>query len=85
MEIARHWRLKEQRYSLVGEQCPHCETLMFPPRDICIDCGGLAKGTVQEVYSSKPKNLAPKEEVPQKTDLPQPIKVLPVEVYAASD
>lgn len=51
-EIARHWRLKPQRYNLIGEQCPHCETLMFPPRDICIDCGGLAKGTVEEVYSN---------------------------------
>ena len=24
MEIPRHWRLKKQRYALVGEVCPHC-------------------------------------------------------------
>ncbi len=39
MEIARHWRLRKQRYALVGEQCPHCSAYIFPPRDICPDCG----------------------------------------------
>ena len=43
MEISRHWRLKKQRYQLVGEVCPHCEAKLFPPRDICPDCGGEAK------------------------------------------
>jgi len=38
MEIARHWRLKEQRYRLIGEICPHCETKIFPPRQICPNC-----------------------------------------------
>jgi len=39
MEIPRHWRLKQQRYSLVGEICPHCDRPMFPPRDVCQSCG----------------------------------------------
>jgi uncharacterized OB-fold protein len=43
MEISRHWRLKQQRYSLVGEVCPHCETKIFPPRDICPHCSQEAK------------------------------------------
>jgi len=43
MEIPRHWRLKQQRYSLVGEVCPHCENKIFPPRDICPNCGGEAR------------------------------------------
>jgi uncharacterized OB-fold protein len=43
MEIPRHWRLKKQRYSLVGEVCPHCEAKIFPPRDVCPNCGGEAK------------------------------------------
>jgi uncharacterized OB-fold protein len=34
-----HWRLKKQRYKLVGEVCPHCDTIMFPPRDVCLACG----------------------------------------------
>jgi uncharacterized protein len=43
MELPRHWRLKKQRYSLVGEVCPHCEAKIFPPRDVCPYCGGEAK------------------------------------------
>ena len=43
MEIARHWRLKQQRYGLVGEVCPHCAAKIFPPRDVCPNCGGEAK------------------------------------------
>ena len=47
MEIPRHWRLKQQRYALVGEICPHCDAKIFPPRDVCPECGGEAK----EAYS----------------------------------
>jgi uncharacterized OB-fold protein len=43
MEIPRHWRLKKQRYNLIGEVCPHCEAKIFPPRDVCPDCGKEAK------------------------------------------
>ncbi len=43
MEISRHWRLKKQRYSLVGEVCPHCEKKIFPPRDVCPYCSKEAK------------------------------------------
>jgi uncharacterized OB-fold protein len=43
MEIPRHWRLRKQRYGLVGEVCPHCEAKLFPPRDVCPECGGEAK------------------------------------------
>jgi uncharacterized OB-fold protein len=43
MEIPRHWRLNQQRYGLVGEICPHCDTKIFPPRDICPACGKDAK------------------------------------------
>lgn len=38
MELARHWRLKKQRYALHGEVCPHCQTKIFPPRDVCPVC-----------------------------------------------
>jgi len=56
MEISRHWRLRNQRYSLVGEICPHCQAKLFPPRDICPECGGEAKTLFNfsgrgEVYS----------------------------------
>lgn len=56
MDIARHWRLKKQRYALVGEVCEHCDAKLFPPRDICPECGEEAKTLFQfsgrgEVYS----------------------------------
>jgi uncharacterized protein len=38
-EIAPHWRLKAQRYQLVGEVCPNCDGKIFPPRDVCPHCG----------------------------------------------
>lgn len=55
-EIARHWRLKKQRYSLVGEICNNGHKV-FPPRDVCPDCHGEAKIPYQlsgkgTVYSS---------------------------------
>ena len=56
MEIPRHWRLKKQRYALVGEVCPHCDYKIFPPRDICPNCGDEARDLYTfsgkgEVYS----------------------------------
>ncbi|MEE8120520.1 MAG: OB-fold domain-containing protein, partial [Anaerolineales bacterium] len=56
MEITSHWRIKKQRYALVGEVCPHCAAKIFPPRDICPECGDEAKDLYQfsgrgEVYS----------------------------------
>lgn len=56
MEITSHWRIKKQRYALVGEVCPHCSAKIFPPRDICPECGDEAKNHYQfsgrgEVYS----------------------------------
>jgi hypothetical protein len=43
MEVPRYWRIKNQRYALVGEVCPHCDAKIFPPRDVCPHCGQDAK------------------------------------------
>ena len=44
MEVPHHWRLRKQRYQLVGETCPHCEAKVFPARPVCPHCGhGLRK------------------------------------------
>jgi uncharacterized OB-fold protein len=56
MEVARHWRTRNQRYGLVGEVCESCGNKIFPPRDICPDCEAPAKtpytfSGVGEVYS----------------------------------
>jgi uncharacterized OB-fold protein len=64
MEIPRHWRLKKQRYALIGEICPHCEAKIFPPRDVCPECSGEAKTSYTfsgrgEVYSFTTVHNAP--------------------------
>ena len=64
MDIPRHWRLKKQRYALVGEVCDHCDAKLFPPRDICTDCGEEAKTLYTfsgkgEVYSHTTVFAAP--------------------------
>lgn len=56
MEVPRNWRLKHQRYGLIGEVCPHCEGKIFPPRDVCPHCGEEARDAYTfsgqgEVYS----------------------------------
>ena len=43
MEISRHWRLRKQRYGLIGEICEHCGDKIFPPRDVCPKCAEEAK------------------------------------------
>lgn len=49
-------RLNGPRFNLVGESCPHCDNKIFPPRDVCPNCGSEAKELYQfsgkgEVYS----------------------------------
>ena len=56
MDIPRHWRLNKQRYALTGEVCPHCDAKIFPPRDVCPECGDEAKTEFEfsgkgEIYS----------------------------------
>lgn len=56
MTVAKHWRTRKQRYSLVGEVCETCGVKIFPPRDICPDCDAPAKtpytfSGLGEVYS----------------------------------
>lgn len=38
MTVARIWRTRRQRYSLMGERCDHCHNAIFPPRDVCPHC-----------------------------------------------
>lgn len=41
--ISRMWRIRKQRLDLVGEVCPHCDHKIFPPRDVCPNCGDEAE------------------------------------------
>ncbi|MEA3334939.1 MAG: Zn-ribbon domain-containing OB-fold protein [Chloroflexota bacterium] len=43
MTVARSWRTRRQRYSLVGERCEYCHNAIFPPRDVCPHCAEPAQ------------------------------------------
>lgn len=38
-DLARHWRLREQRYRLEGSLCRGCGQVLFPPVERCEGCG----------------------------------------------
>lgn len=38
MEVPRYWRQRKQRYSMIGETCPICNSQVFPPREVCPYC-----------------------------------------------
>ncbi len=38
MDLARNWRLKDQRYRLAGNICADCGAKFFPPRQVCTEC-----------------------------------------------
>jgi hypothetical protein len=40
--LAPNWRLREQRYQLVGNVCLKCGAKHFPPRQVCTECRGTA-------------------------------------------
>jgi uncharacterized OB-fold protein len=39
MEIARYWRLNNQRYNLTGSICTCCGKPSFSQRPVCDACG----------------------------------------------
>jgi hypothetical protein len=56
MRIAQNWRLRGQRYALIGEVCDECGEKIFPPRDVCPHCAEPAQTPFQfsgrgEVFS----------------------------------
>lgn len=44
------WRLKRQKYNLIGTRCVTCKDLFFPPRDFCPFC--RRKGEIEEFQFS---------------------------------
>ncbi len=36
--LARNWRVREQRYQLIGNRCVACGAKFFPPRQVCTEC-----------------------------------------------
>lgn len=38
--LAPAWRMREQRYQLIGNRCLKCGEKYFPPRQVCGECRG---------------------------------------------
>ncbi len=62
--LARNWRLREQRYELIGNRCLTCGTKHFPPRQVCDVCRGTEFEPYQfngkgELYSFTTLHSAP--------------------------
>ena len=77
METSRYWRLQQQRYRLVGEQCNKGH-FVFPPRDICPSCSAVATQEFQfsgkgEIYSYT--TIADREHAPEGFEFATPYAV----------
>jgi hypothetical protein len=55
MNVPNIWRLRKQRYQLVGENCEVCGARIFPPRDVCPVCH--ASGTLPADESARPVQI----------------------------
>ncbi len=63
-DLARNWRLREQRYQLIGNRCVACGAKFFPPRQVCTECRGTQFEPYQfngkgELYSYTTLRQAP--------------------------
>ncbi|MBI9045751.1 MAG: hypothetical protein JEZ06_14770 [Anaerolineaceae bacterium] len=47
MQVPRHWRIKNERYAMMGSICPHCGLKQFPTRAVCPKCRGELIESVQ--------------------------------------
>ena len=56
MHVPAFKRTQAQRYSLVGQVCPHCDAKVFPPRDVCPNCHGESR--TQVVFTGKGKTVS---------------------------
>ena len=48
--IPMGWRLKRQKYNLIGTECLTCKKRFFPPRNFCPSC--RRRGEIQEFQFS---------------------------------
>jgi len=64
--IPGNWRLRKIRYQLLGEVCPHCDAKIFPPRDICPECGLYVQALSTLLsYDQPPKTGTKKDQNPK--------------------
>ena len=39
--MSKVWRNIPQNYNLIGKKCQECDSLFFPPRTVCTNCGNF--------------------------------------------
>lgn len=49
LQLPKDWRLRQERYRLIGGKCCECDTYFFPARPLCPHCGS---GEVEEAQFS---------------------------------
>lgn len=53
MHVAQNWRVNAQRYTMRGNYCAQCDSLIFPPRAVCPYCGAENVATVPRERSTR--------------------------------
>lgn len=41
--VPLYWRLRKSKYNLTGSKCSKCDTVFFPPRNVCPSCRSKGK------------------------------------------
>ncbi len=49
MHVAQNWRLNAQRYAMKGVRCEKCQTVIFPPREVCPHCAALEAAAAKAI------------------------------------
>lgn len=52
MQVAAYWRTGPERMRMVGEMCDNCGKKIFPPRDVCPDCGHETRVNLSDIMEA---------------------------------
>jgi hypothetical protein len=44
--VSLHWRLQKSKYRLIGTKCITCNSVYYPPKNLCPEC--RRKGKIQD-------------------------------------
>jgi uncharacterized OB-fold protein len=50
-----HWRLRKERYQLLGVRCQRCDLPVFPPRAVCQVCQTISASPQLEIVVDLPR------------------------------
>ena len=66
MQLPRYWRNRKEYLKMQAIECPHCDAVQFPKRDVCPHCGGLSE-KMQKILD-KQKHITTKQNVYPETN-----------------